>query len=172
VTLQDLGSIGELIAGIATIATIAYLAVQVRRNTRALRSSTFQGISEQMAQNVESIVMSGEVAALFVKGLNGLDDLSTGERIRFQSVLVMSIRRMEAVHVHAQLGSIDRDMIQGFNRSMFSLLQTPGGLEWWTTAKATFNSQFVADVDTWLAENKPSKVHPSMGVSLLVEADR
>ena len=169
-TIQDLGSIGELIAAIATIATIAYLAVQVRQNTRALRSSTFQGISEQMAQNVEPIVKSGEVAALLIKGLNGLSGLSPEERIRFQSVLVMSLRRMEAVHVHAELGSIDRDMIQGFNRSMFSLLQTPGGLEWWATAKVTFSSQFVVDVDSWLAENTPSNVHPSMGVSLSVDA--
>ena len=39
-TIQDLGSLGELIAAVATIATLAYLAVQVRQNTRALRSAT------------------------------------------------------------------------------------------------------------------------------------
>ena len=29
-TIQDLGSIGELVAAIATIATLAYLAIQIR----------------------------------------------------------------------------------------------------------------------------------------------
>jgi len=33
ITIQDLGSIGELIAAIATIATLAYLAIQIRQNT-------------------------------------------------------------------------------------------------------------------------------------------
>ena len=36
-TIQDLGSIGELIAAIATVATLIYLAVQIRANTTALR---------------------------------------------------------------------------------------------------------------------------------------
>ena len=33
VTIQDLGSLGELIAAVATIVTLAYLAVQIRSNT-------------------------------------------------------------------------------------------------------------------------------------------
>ena len=169
-TIQELGSIGELIAAIATIATLVYLAAQVRQNTRALHSSTFQGISEQMAQNVELIVAHSDVAALVVKGLNGMGSFSPEERIRFQSVLVMSLRRMEAIHAHAQLGSIDTKLIRGFERSIFQLLQTPGGAEWWATAKVTFNSQFSASVDSWLAGNDVPKVHPSMGVSYSTDA--
>ena len=34
-TIQDLGSIGELVAAIATIATLVYLAIQIRQNTFA-----------------------------------------------------------------------------------------------------------------------------------------
>ena len=35
-TIQDLGSIGELIAAIATIFTLVYLAFQINQNTRAI----------------------------------------------------------------------------------------------------------------------------------------
>ena len=35
-TIQDLGSIGELIAAVATLATLVYLAVQIRQNSRML----------------------------------------------------------------------------------------------------------------------------------------
>ena len=48
-TIQDLGSIGELIAAIATVATLVYLAVQLKQNTRALRSQTFQQSSMDMS---------------------------------------------------------------------------------------------------------------------------
>ena len=163
-TIQDLGSIGELIAAIATIATLVYLAAQIGQNTRALRSSTFQGISNQMAQNVEPILIHSDIAPLLLKGMADLGSLSPEDRLRFSSLLVMSLRRMEAVHVHAQLGSIDMDLIRGFERSLFSLLQSPGAAEWWSTAKATFNGPFSAHVDSWLAENNASSVHPSMGV--------
>ena len=53
-TIQDLGGIGELIAAVATIATLAYLAIQVRQNTRALRSSTFQQISMDLSLSAAS----------------------------------------------------------------------------------------------------------------------
>ena len=38
--IQDLGSIGELIAAIATVATLAYLAYQIRQNTKTVTAST------------------------------------------------------------------------------------------------------------------------------------
>lgn len=165
-SIQDLGSLGELIAAIATVATIAYLAVQVRQNTRALRSSTFQGISEQMAQNVAPIVMHPDVAALMIKGIGGLGSLTPEERVRFQSMLVATFRRMESVHVQAQLGSIDPELARGFERSMLSILHSPGGAEWWATAKLTFHDSFVAHVGVWLDQHPSDGVHPSMGISL------
>ncbi len=36
-TIQDLGSLGELIAAVATVATLVYLALQIRQNTHTLR---------------------------------------------------------------------------------------------------------------------------------------
>ena len=41
-TLQELGSLGELLGALATIATLAYLATQIRQNTKAARVSSLQ----------------------------------------------------------------------------------------------------------------------------------
>ena len=41
-TVQDLGSLGELIAAVATVATRVYTAIQLKQTTHALRSQTFQ----------------------------------------------------------------------------------------------------------------------------------
>lgn len=165
-TIQDLGSLGELIAAVATIATLAYLAAQVRQNTRALRSSTFQGISEQMAQNVVPVIVHSEIAMLLIKGTNGLQSLTPEERLRFQSFMQMTFRRMEAVHVLSTLGSIERDHVRGFELSILSTLHSRGGSEWWEKAKVTFNSSFSAHVDSWITENAALEHHPSLGYSL------
>ena len=91
-----------------------------------------------MAHNVEPIASHADIADILAKGLSGLAGLTPGERIRFQSVLVMSFRRMEAVYVHSELGSIDPELTRGFERSMLSMLHSPGAAEWWATAKVTF----------------------------------
>lgn len=75
-TIQDLGNLGELIEALATVATIGYLAMQVRQNTRALRSSTFQNIGQQMAHDVEPLATSPDLAALLVQGMADLQSLS------------------------------------------------------------------------------------------------
>ena len=65
-SIQELGSLGEFIAAIATIATLAYLAVQVRQNTRALRSSTFEDVSGGMNQISTAIATHPELSSLRV----------------------------------------------------------------------------------------------------------
>jgi hypothetical protein len=44
VSLSDLANIGEFVGGIAVIATLVHLAIQIRQNTRSLRSVTFQSV--------------------------------------------------------------------------------------------------------------------------------
>ena len=41
-TLEQLGSIGELIGAIGVIISLVYLALQIRTNTEAERTSTYQ----------------------------------------------------------------------------------------------------------------------------------
>ena len=40
--IQELGSIGELIAAVATIFTLVYLAFQINQNTRAVKASMLE----------------------------------------------------------------------------------------------------------------------------------
>ena len=49
-TIQDLGSIGELIAAIATLATLVYLAAQIRQNMRAIMATSFMGSQHFFAE--------------------------------------------------------------------------------------------------------------------------
>lgn len=48
-TVQELGSIGELIAAVATLATLIYLAIQIRQNTAQQKREEL--ISVQHGQN-------------------------------------------------------------------------------------------------------------------------
>jgi hypothetical protein len=43
-TLEQLASIGEIVSGIAVIISLVYLAIQIKTNTEAERSATYQSI--------------------------------------------------------------------------------------------------------------------------------
>lgn len=161
-SIQDMGSIGELIAALATLATLIYLAIQVRQNTRAITSATFQNITAEMGKNVEPISANADLAAILVKGMPNPDCLSAEERLRLSSVLVASFRRMESVYVQNKLGSIGDDLQAGFELSMVSLLATPFGAQWWSGAKVTFYEPFVAHLDKRIECGELLAAHPSM----------
>jgi hypothetical protein len=163
VTVQDLGSIGELVAALATIATLAYLAIQVRQNTRALRSSTFQQISMDMSLAAEAISSNPDLASIIVKASAGLDRLTPEERVRFHFYLIMTFRRLEAVYVQRILGSIDARRTQGFERSVISILTNGGGAEWWRSARNAFSEEFGAHIDSQIASGAHAPLHPGFG---------
>ena len=157
---QDLGSIGELIAAIATLFTLGYLAVQLRQNTRALRSKTFKQSSMDMSLTANAISSDGSLAKIIIKAEKGLDILSSDERLRFHFWMLVAVRRFEAIYIQGLYGSIDLERIKRFERSIISLLANVG-FEWWKKTKTAFSNEFVIYADEKLSSgNFNSPVHP------------
>ena len=98
-TFQDLGNIGELIAAIATLLTLGYLAIQLKQNTKALRSQTFQQSSMDMSLTANSISSDGELAKIIIKAENGINKLSSDERLRFHFWMLVAVRRFESIYI-------------------------------------------------------------------------
>jgi len=165
VTIQDLGSIGELIAAVATIGTLAYLAVQVRQNTRALRSSTCQEISNDMSVSSETVASHRDLSAVLVKGAEDLASLSPDERLRFSFFHLMTFRRLESVFIQRRLGFIAPELTEGFERSVISVISSGGGAQWWKSAKPALSADFAAYIDQKLESEKFPRIHPGMGGS-------
>ena len=83
-TIQDLGSIGELVAAIATVATLIYLALQIRANTRALKIDARRSESEIVGGfYANAIIGSSDVARIFNAGLADPTSLAPEEATRF-----------------------------------------------------------------------------------------
>ena len=162
VTIQELGSIGEFVAAIATIATLVYLAISVRHNTRALHSTMFQQISSEMSRASETVATHPDLSALITKGAAGLASLTPEEHLRLHSFYLMMFRKVESVFMQGRLGSLDSELIEGFERSGISILRSVGGAEWWERAKPAFTAAFATYVDERLNSESLPSIHPSM----------
>jgi len=160
-TIQDLGSIGELIAALATLITLAYLALQLRQNTSALKSQTFQQSSMDMSLTANSISSDGELAKIVIKAEKGLQVLAPEEKVRFHFWMLVAVRRFESIYIQALYGSIEKERIKGFETSILSLLSNVG-FEWWETTKSAFSKDFIYYADKNISSGKyKSAIHPS-----------
>ena len=161
-SIEELGSIGELIAAIATVLTLVYLAIQVRQNTRALKASTFQSISSELGQNVQPLLNTPDMAAIFAKSTTEPSALTKDERLKIQALYLAMFRQLESVFVQTELGSIDREFVAGAELSLLSLLNTPFCSEWWESAKPIFYQPFVSYVENRLLDSKIPGEHPAI----------
>src|SRR6188472_1252306 len=80
---EAVGAISQIVGAVLVGITLIYLAVQLRQNTSALKSSTFLAISTLMGSTMEVWATHSDLALLLIKAQAGLDELSPDESARF-----------------------------------------------------------------------------------------
>jgi len=131
VTIQDLGSIGELIAAIATVITLVYLALQIRANSNAIRAESRRATSASGSAIRAAIAQDGELARIFNVGLADYSSLGQEEKTRFNFVMADFLTQALGVYEEVSLG-IQSELDFAYQRAIIApFLRTPGGREFW-----------------------------------------
>ena len=144
-TVQDLGSIGELIAAVATVATLAYLALQIRQNTKTIRATNYESILNGLRDFHVLIAADGELADIYIRGSADLASLKPHEFVRFTMILYNLFTNFGvALHLHQQ-GMIEDRLLRDFEAGLLTTLKRPGVLAWWMTedAKLHMNWEYI-----------------------------
>jgi len=163
---EAVGAISQIVGAALVGITLIYLAIQLRQNTSALKSSTFLSISALMGSTMEVWATHSDLAPLLIKAQTGLDELSPAERARFGFLMMMAFRRVETVVVQRHLGFIDPELTEGFERSALSVLNAQGVRQWWGASKAAFSNLFSTWVDKNLDSNLPRPIHAGFGLGV------
>ncbi len=141
-TIQELGSLGELIAAIATVATLFYLALQIRQNTTALGHTAQRAIVEDSNSWRANLIQDPEIAELYRKGLLDPNSLDPIEQLRFRMLLDALFVTWLYIFQAGRLTGYSHDLhIKG-------TLAQPGGSRYWADQKANFDAEFVQYIDS------------------------
>ena len=157
---EALGAIANLLAAIGVIATLIYLAIQIRQNTKAVRSSSIQNLVQSFSTTAQAAVENGYIIPLLLKANAGTASLTEEERTQLHFWFIMTIRRFEGVYFQRNLGLVDAAVIEGFERSHIAILASKSGQAWWTSSKEIFNSGFVSYLEDLLEKTPPKTLHP------------
>lgn len=125
-TIQDLGNIGELIAALATVATLAYLAIQIRQNTRTVRTSTYQSVLEASNRFNELVLDNPDLHRIYRSGRMDPSQLTDEERARFRLLVGQLMNVYETMFLQYERGTLDEDFWRARHRALRSVLSQPG----------------------------------------------
>jgi hypothetical protein len=123
-TLQDWGSIGEVVGAVAVVVTLIYLAKQIRLNTHAMEESrklalaqTYQMRADALQAMLVQAADSDHIGPLIIKltergypeDVAALDTLTDSERRRFRMWQIAQQTHWDNMHYQYQQGYLDRE---------------------------------------------------------------
>ena len=151
-TIQDLGSIGELIAAVATVATLIYLAIQIRQNTQSVKSSTLATNTTNWSSMLVNLA-DAEKSEAYLNGMLGREDSSAAQFLQFVLIARAMMVSWETQHYQYLNGALDRDIYLGYERSCKDqILVYPGFQMIWEITREGFSPAFRELVDKVINE--------------------
>jgi hypothetical protein len=156
-TIEQLGSIGELVAAVATVATLVYLSLQIRASTKISRVESRRTTTAQAKEFSALIANSTELTSIFRRGLADIGSLDPDERIRFNFLFSMLVSQTQSTFEDSESGILDRDVFETVSVSVFHMLSTPGGSQFWKEFRGGYVPEFRERIDDVLAVRKHNK---------------
>jgi hypothetical protein len=126
-TINELGSIGEVISALAVVVTLWYLAVQIRQNTHAMEegrrlalAQTYQvradALQSMLVQAADSQFIGPLITKLtqlgYPEDVSALDRLSPDERGRFRQWQIAQQTHWDNMYFQYQQGYLDEEYYQ------------------------------------------------------------
>jgi hypothetical protein len=131
VTLSELGSLGELVGGIAVIGSLIYLAIQVRHATQSQRTESFLSGLVRVNDWYRSISNNGDLARIYLDGCADFAELNREERARFHALIMEVLVVCEMMYRLGQGQLLNAPTLSAVSSFISGLFRNPGIVTWW-----------------------------------------
>jgi hypothetical protein len=140
-----LGALGQLAAAVAVLITLIYLARQVRQSNRQSLLSAFRHTYDSLNEWALSVIESGEIPAIIIRGRQSYKDLSDIERFRFDHVHFVFLNIIESHYYQVQKTAMDDKYRKWAMANLAVLvrgyLDYPGTREFWSNVQQYYQPE-------------------------------
>ena len=154
-TLNELGSLGEFISGLAVVVTLIYLALQIRHNTRAVRSSMHQDMIESTLRIAESVSDTDDLGRIVLHADDDYDELTEVERIRFDAYAERVFNNFESVFYSYRNSMIEEDLWESWESSYLTDISRTSMRRYWQEERPQHLRDFMDFVEEFY------RMHPA-----------
>jgi hypothetical protein len=134
----------EIIGLISVIGSLIFVGVEISQNTQAVRGATHQAVFDQVSEYYLTMASDKELAELAAGALlNKIkrNELSMGDRLRTDMVIMTGIRRVENIFMQHKNGILDDDAFKMIGMDSY---RSDYALDAWNSWKGGFDSDFVS----------------------------
>lgn len=151
-TLEQLANLGEFISGLAVIGSLIYLAIQIRQNTRSVKSSTLATNTSNWSSMLVNLA-SHDKSEAYLSGISGKEDISPAHFLQFLQIARAMFVSFETQHYQFLHGALDKEIYLGYEQACKDqMLAFPGFQMVWQITRAGFSPVFAELVDRLIGE--------------------
>lgn len=140
--LKEYALFAEIVGGIAVIVGLIFVGLELRQNTLMQRVTATQALSANYEDAVDAVGQDAELACIYVRGINSLDNLNGIERYRFFVLWFHLLRAGEQMHYYSLEGMVDERIWRGYERQMSDIFRYPGFQQYWQSRKEWYSDEF------------------------------
>lgn len=140
--IEALGNIGDFVGGVGVVVTLIYLAVQVRQNSKVVKTSAAEAVMRSISEYFRSSSESAELTRVVAKAMQEFDQLDDAELTQFNLWVFSWFRLVELVHHHYDAGHIPENFWEGQVAHLNGLLKLPPIRNLWEIRKHVFSEDF------------------------------
>ena len=126
--------------------------MQIRQNTRSVRSATSASVAESLSKFTETIGSQRDLVRLWRQGLTDPEQLDPDASSQFSLLSATYVRRLENAFYQHSAGFIDPDHWQTTQRILQVFFGTPGGKKWWQDSRSRFSDRFANFIDREISQ--------------------
>jgi hypothetical protein len=161
-SIQELGSLGELIAAVATVLTLVYLAMQISQNTRAVKASVLEATGSRSSDLAKFVANDPELTRIIMIAMTTSTELEELDKYRLQLVFQAAMRSYEMTVAHHVTNFLDSTQYAGLRNNVRGWVGASYFAAWWENAQANFSAELRALVEEEL-KNPPA--HPDFFIA-------
>ena len=155
--LKKFALIAEVVGGLAVVIGLIFVGLELRQNTLMQRVTATQALSVNYENAVDELGKDAETACIYVRGINGLDNLNGTERFRFFVLWFHILRAGEQLHYYSLEGMVDTRIWRGYERQLDEIFRLPGVQQYWQVRKDWYSDEFQNFVDQMIAKAPASE---------------
>ena len=157
-------AVSEAAGAIAVITTLAYLALQIRQNTVALRSTATQGAHDQVAEFYRALSTDPDLVMIVVRGCETPDELSEAELGQFYSFLMGAMFNLQNWYLQTQDNLMDDALLSSWSRIVTGFSGTPGFKRFWDERGYIYAPNFSEYLETTVFSRPRHPKYRPLGV--------
>ncbi len=138
------------------IVTLVYLALQIRKNTQAVRSASLDSVATSHIEFQKRVGEDPQLTKLWFNGLSG-KDLPETEGQQFVFLLISLARHWERAFHKSRVGALEDSSWAGIDKELTLVFANPGAQAYWKTIRHMFTPDFVAFLEQAVGSEGPPR---------------